>query len=632
MNKRFLFLLSASVAALAAWFGATGQGGKTESKHWVQISPGVLRTTAMPFGHALVDGNKALLIDVPAREKELAELAKFGVKTIDLVLLTHHHRDTCAGLGDVLAKKIKVRAPKASAEWLNAENVRKYWQESIPLRHSRANYFVVPVGFEGIDCSLQDGQTIAWSDWKIQVISTPGHSRDHVSYAARKGENGKLLVFCGDALAAPGKIWAPYTSDWDHWTDAGLAPAAKSLRELAKLKPAVLLPARGEVIDKNVVAALEKTAVHVEDVGFLKSFERFTKERLGNAPKYKFLVPEQAKSNGSLPWSQVSKNLFVTGNTYVLVSKDNTFMVIDPWGDRSVKQIVNLKQERKLGKLEVVVFSHAHYDHYDGVYDLPNREQFDIWMLDSASVPLAQPFLLNAPFLDARPIKFDKKPKEGDTLTWREYQFRFHHLPGQSYFTMGVETTIDGKRCYFTADNFFHQDMYSGSGGWMGLNRSWPVAYGESAKKVLDAAPDWVLAEHGGPFEFNAEDFRRRVLWGKAAGEAADKLCVTGNHRLDWDPNLIHAEPLLQQAKAGGTIKVRLVISNPLDQKRNYQLGIASHILTNQPTLSLEVPAKGVIHREVELRLKQNVDEGRHIIVIKGAEPADAFFGVGVSR
>ena len=107
-------------------------------------------------------------------------------------------------------------------------------------------------------------------------------------------------------------------------------------------------------------------------------------------------------------------------------------------------------------------------------------------------------------FLECRFAAATPGSRDGATLTWREYTFRFHHLPGQSEFTMGVETVLDGKRCYFTADNFFHQDMFSGTGGWMGLNRSWPLYYAASAQKVLDAAPAWVLAEHGGPFEFNA--------------------------------------------------------------------------------------------------------------------------------
>ena len=62
------------------------------------------------------------------------------------------------------------------------------------------------------------------------------------------------------------------------------------------------------------VAALTQTAAVVEEVGFLKSFERFTKERLGNAPQYRFLAKEQAQSNGSKPWSRVAEHLWLTGN------------------------------------------------------------------------------------------------------------------------------------------------------------------------------------------------------------------------------------------------------------------------------------------------------------------------------
>src|SRR5262249_12896103 len=80
-------------------------------------------------------------------------------------------------------------------------------------------------------------------------------------------------------------------------------------------------------------------------------------------------------------------------------------------------------------------------------------------------------------------------------------------------------------------DNWFHQDLYSGTGGWMGLNRSFPLPYAESAQKVLDAKPDWVLAEHGGAMEVNAEDWRRRGGGGKGSGEAAGAPCARGARR-----------------------------------------------------------------------------------------------------
>src|SRR5207244_3236583 len=186
--------------------------------------------------------------------------------------------------------------------------------------------------------------------------------------------------------------------------------------KLLDTKADLLCPSHGPVVTKNIDAALKKTLAAVEEVGFLKSFERYTKDRLGNAPQYRFLAKEQAQSNGSKPWTKVSDHIWLTGNTYVLVSKDNACLMVDPWDKRSADQFAKLKEEKNLGPLEVVTFSHAHYDHYDGVYHLPDRKSFEIWTLDQVARPLAQPYLLRAPFLDARPINFDKTPKNGDTL------------------------------------------------------------------------------------------------------------------------------------------------------------------------------------------------------------------------
>jgi glyoxylase-like metal-dependent hydrolase (beta-lactamase superfamily II) len=620
----------AAVAWLSRWNDEPAQG-------WTEIAPGILRSPGCPAGYALVDGDTALLVDAPVTPDGLKAL---GIKKIDAVLLTHHHRHVCAAVGKYLADKVPVRAPKASVPWLSRDGVRTYWKESLPLRNSNASYLVVPEGFDGIDFTLEDGQKIESHGWTIQVIATPGHSRDHVAFLAsggRKPAGAAPYAFVGGALAAPGKLFAPYTTDWDHWTDAGLTPTAQSLRKLAALKPAVLLPAHGPVIKENVIAALTKTAEAVEEVAFLKSFERFTKKRLGDAPQYRFLAKEQAESNGSKPWSRVSEHLWLTGNTYVLTSKEYAFLVVDPWDKRSADQVVKLQKERQLGKLEVVMFSHAHFDHYDGVYHLPDRDKWEVWTLDKVAPPIAEPYLYRAPFLDARPVKFDRTPKDGDTLTWREYTFRFHHLPGQTEFTMGVETVIDGKKCFFTADNFFHQDMFSGSGGWMGLNRSWPLPYAQSAKMVLDTAPDWVLAEHGGPFEFVAEDWRRRVQWGKACAKAADAICLSGNHRKDWNPHRLHVEPVLQRAKPGATLHWTLVAENPLPAKETLTVTLEGRGIIADHTWHLDVPGGKSVRREFSVRVPEKIGPRRYVFAVQGKsgeeiDESDSFLVVDVEH
>jgi glyoxylase-like metal-dependent hydrolase (beta-lactamase superfamily II) len=634
MRIRYLtIVLCVGVLGAAVWVGAQKIEGRKPANDWTQVAPGIFRSPGMPAGYALVAGEHALLLDAPAA---VEGLKMHGVRTIDGVLLTHHHRDTAAFAGRFLAERVPVRAPRASAEWLTPDGVRAYWRTSLPLRNSRTAYLVLPEGLDGIDCSLSDGQTIDWNGWSVQVVATPGHSRDHVAFAVRKGEKGPLFVFCGDALAAAGKMWSPYTTDWDHWTDAGLKPSHESLRKLAQLKPNVLLPAHGPVIEKDADKALEQTAAAVEEVAFLKSFERFTKQRLKDPPRYRFLAREQAESNGSKPWSKISEHLFLTGNTYVLVSKEErAFLVVDPWDPHSAKQLPKLKADQRLGKLEVVLCSHAHFDHYDGIYSILQRDQPKLWTLDHVAIPVADPSRLRAPFLDPRPVKFDRLARDGETLTWREYSLRFRFLPGQTEFTMGVETEIDGKKCFFTADNFFPQDQFSGSGGWMGLNRSFPLPYAESAQKVLEARPDWVLAEHGGAMEFSAEDFRRRVQWGKECARAADAICVSGNHRRDWDPHRVHVEPLIHKAKAGETLQAALVVSNPLSRPVKHTLTLEGRSRFADQTWKVDVAAGGSVRRPFTLRLDARMPAGRHIFVVRGAsgetaDGADAFLAVDV--
>jgi glyoxylase-like metal-dependent hydrolase (beta-lactamase superfamily II) len=632
--RALLAAACASAVAALAWF-TTADPKPDAPKRWQKVVDGVYRTKEMPHGYALVDRGKALLIDATVSPDAVEEL---GVKTVEAVLLTHHHRDTAEFAADYRKKGVAVRAPKESAEWLTPEGVAKFWKDSIPLRNSRTAYFVLPEGVEGVDCTIADGVGFVFGPWRVTPVATPGHSRDHFAYKCEPADDtkGRTILFCGDAFSSRGKLWTPFTTDWDHWTDVGLKPTAESLRKLAKLNPDYLCPAHGSVADKNIVKALKDMAKAVDEAAFLKSFERFTKDRLGDAPKYPFLVPkEQVASAGEKPWAKVSDHLWITGNTYVLKSKTGDgILVLDPWGQRSADQVEKLRKDEKLGPVEVVGFSHAHYDHFDGIHMLNGRDRCEVWALDLVAIPLKDPLKVRAPFLDPRPIKFTRELKDGETAAWGGYQFKFHHLPGQSWFTSGIETTIDGKTCVFTADNFFHQDQFSGSGGWMGLNRSSPAVYGISAQKVLDVAPEWVLAEHGGPYVFDKEDYRRRVKWGEAAGKAADALCLSGDHLRDWTPHRVTVEPVLTAAKPGDEVTVRVTLSESGRDDPGATVTLRGRGFFPDETLAFEAGRRQT--RVVKLKLAPTAAPGRQVFWVhttdrNGPEPTDAYFAVDVA-
>ena len=248
--RALLAVSCASFVTIFSWFTSTYLNADSLNC-WEKVSEGIYRTKSTPHGYALIDRDKALLIDASVAWEIVEEL---GVKKIDIVLLTHHHRDAVPFAAEYRKKGVSVRAPKESAEWLSPEQVEKFWKDSIPLRNSRTAYFVVPVGLEGIDYTIVDGAKFNFGKWQITAIATPGHSRDHFAYLCtvteRKNEPSHL--FCGDAFSRPGLLWTPFTTDWDHWTDVGLKPTANSASgKWLKLNPTILCPAHGSIIDND---------------------------------------------------------------------------------------------------------------------------------------------------------------------------------------------------------------------------------------------------------------------------------------------------------------------------------------------------------------------------------------------
>ena len=653
MRRVLVAMLCVLILSLVTWRARRGLTSENKTTTWQEVEPNVLRSIGSPSGYALVDGDSAMLIGA-ARSLDWRALQSRGVTRIEGCLLTHHHRDTSALASELVKAGIKVRAAKASVEWLSKEGVARFWKACLPeltpgreptLKERTFNAFTYLVharGIDEIDCSLEEGQVIEWRSWTLRVIGTPGHSRDHISFAAtrrqttsRQVELNSPIIFCGDAIASRGKLWSPYTTDWDHWTHLGLKASAESLRKIANFKPLRLYPEHGSVMKEDLATALEETASALEEVGFLKSFERFSKQRLGNEPKYEFLAKDQVATAGEKPWTKLSPHLYLTGNTFVLRSESGSLLVLDPFGANLADQIRRLQSDEQLGPIEVVLISHAHNDHYVGLHQLPNRESFQVWTLDEIARPIAEPFGRTAFGLDARSIRTDRWLKNGETVVWRDFSFDVRHFPGQTYFTMGLLTTIDGRRGFFTADNFFHADQFSGSGGWSGRNRGWPDLYAKSAKAVLDAAPEWVLAEHGGAFEFNAEDFQRRVRWGQLAAKAADSISPSGSFRRDWHPSRIQVEPLVVKVRAGETAKARVVIENPLTEAESLRLQLDHGDVATAWSKEVVVPASSSARVDLTIAVSEKLASGRHVVPLivtsnRDEDGADSFVVVEV--
>lgn len=114
------------------------------------------------------DGRHALVVD-PQRDIDRIEhlVAEHGL-TITHVAETHFHNDYVSG---------------------GIELARKHGAE-----------YIVPAGFDiqYAATQVEDGDTFTVGDLEVEVIHTPGHTPNHMSYAARIGDNS--VVFTGGGL------------------------------------------------------------------------------------------------------------------------------------------------------------------------------------------------------------------------------------------------------------------------------------------------------------------------------------------------------------------------------------------------------------------------------------------------
>ncbi len=160
--------------------------------------------------YVYVRNRRAAVID-PGSAGPVLELLRRRSWTLEWVLNTHHHGDHCAG-NNALKRATQCR-------------------------------IAGPPSVPGVDYAVSEGDRIDFVGETLRVLSTPGHTRDHVCFLSSDGCNlwtGDTLFGCGC-----GRVFADFETIW------------KSLSKLAGFEDDVRIWFGHEYTAENVRFALQ---------------------------------------------------------------------------------------------------------------------------------------------------------------------------------------------------------------------------------------------------------------------------------------------------------------------------------------------------------------------------------------
>src|SRR5271166_1657242 len=414
------------------------------------------------------DGEAALLIDL-GDGSVLDQLNEIGVKRVEWVLFTHHHREQCQGAPRLKSSGAQVAAPEAERDLFEKptdfRKMKARLEDQFTIHSS--SYVRPPILPIPLDRAFKTNDTFTWHGREFRCLDTRGNSPGSLSYLLQLG-NG-WVAFSGDLMLDGARMHTWFDTEWDYGFAAGIQALRNSVATLATYRLQWLLPAHGPGINPPIEQLTD----------FGKKLERLEKLYVrgydveGGSVAYQDKVSTPTLVSNI--W-QVSPHLFkfkrpnFWPNFGLLIADSGRGLAVDcglldeKFLDTALE---GLREHYGLRTIDAVLITHMHGDHFLEAPHLREKWGTKIWALDNMVDKMEHPerYDYAAPiqaYGKKKPdgsrlsgVQVDRAWKSGETFEWEGFKFTVDWMPGQTEFALCLHGQIDGRNVAFTGDNIF---------------------------------------------------------------------------------------------------------------------------------------------------------------------------------
>ena len=579
------------------------------------------------------DGDTALLIDLGDGEA-LPHLEKLGVKRVEWVLFTHHHREQCQGVGEIDRKVTRLAVPEGERELFENPTSFRKWFPKLNDKYSvyGASYVRPPSQPIAVDKALKDGETFSWRGYQIECLSTPGHSPAGMTYLIRR--KGKVLAFTGGVMHDESKMTTWYDSEWDYGFAKGVDALLGSVDKLIEKKPVLALPSHGPAIRKATAQ--------------LKTYkEKLTTFRASYIRGYAVhkMTPKQSdpisKPTDFPLMNQVTPHLYklnpeTLGKNFAIIISDNGHgLVLDCGLFPEVllhRLIQGMKKHFGLKQIDALWISHMHGDHFLLGPVLREKYGAKTWTLDRIADKCENPrrydyaALVSAygsgyvgSFIDG--MKIDKSFRDGESVEWEGFNVQVDWMPGQTEFGCCLWLEIDGQRIAFTGDNLFADSSnveQTGHEAVVARNSAiFEEGYLLGSRYLKDLKPDIVMGSHSYVMPNPAGLLDRYHEWSKEIILLYKDLLPEKDYEYLFDPYWVSAYPYRVDFAKENTQTVQVTVRNfrSTPQRHRVELKLPPGVKAEPTILEDVVPAESRRQFPVKLTIDRKVVSSGVLII-----------------
>ena len=166
----------------------------------------------------------------PGRAPSSTASKEIGVRQIEWVLHTHHHRDQSWGTGRLREHGAKVAVPEHETPSLSSRPSSSGNTSASTTTTTTATPFFALAENVPVDADLEDYETFTWRDVELQIVPAKGHT--HGSSMLIGSIDGQSVAFTGDLLGAGGVLYQYHALEYGYGDQQGalFTPAVAARR------------------------------------------------------------------------------------------------------------------------------------------------------------------------------------------------------------------------------------------------------------------------------------------------------------------------------------------------------------------------------------------------------------------